>query len=165
MGETRHHRIGLGERAFGQRELQIGELRVERVDLVADVETEIRRHLIIARARRMQAPGCGADQFRQTRLDIHVDVFERARENEFAAVDLGLDLLQPLRNLRGVVAGDNPAFGEHGDMRERATNVLRAKTLVKIDRDVDGFQNRVGCALKAPAPYLARHFFPGACAR
>ena len=53
-----------------------------------DPEAEIDGDLIIARARRMQPPRRCADQFSQSRLDIHVDVFELARKREFSRLYL-----------------------------------------------------------------------------
>jgi hypothetical protein len=47
-----------------------------------DPEAEIERHLVVARACGVQPPGGRADQFGKPRLDVHVDVFELAREDE-----------------------------------------------------------------------------------
>ena len=55
---------------------------------VADIETEIGRDLVVARARGVQPAGGGADQLGQPALDIHMDVFERALEVEAALADL-----------------------------------------------------------------------------
>ncbi len=164
MGEARHDAPRFLHRALGHGELQIGKLRLERVDLVADIETEVRRHLIIARARRVQAPGGRADELGKPGFDVHVNIFERARKLERAAVDLGADLRQAFGDLRGVFRRDDALLAQHRDMSERAADVLGPETLVEIDGDVDGLQNRVGCALEASAPYLARHLYPGACA-
>ncbi len=164
MGEARHDAAGLFLCALDHGELEIRKLGVQRVDLVAYIQAEIRRHLIVARARRVQAARSRADQLREPRLGVHVDVFERAGEFEFAALDLAGDLRQAFGDLRRIFLGDDPLLREHGDMSERAANVLGSETLVKIDGDVNGLQNRVGCALEATAPYLARHFYPGACA-
>ena len=59
MGEARHHRAGKFERLGGERQLQHAERAVERADLVAHIEPEIGRHLIVARARRVQLAGPG----------------------------------------------------------------------------------------------------------
>src|SRR6202035_4579125 len=48
--------------------------RMRGIDGVADIEPEIGRHLVVARARGMQPPGGGPDQFAQPALDIHVNV-------------------------------------------------------------------------------------------
>ena len=89
MGEARHDRFGLGIGPFDQRQLQHLDLRQQRIDRIAHIESEIRRHLVVARARRMQASGRIADQLAQPRFHVHVDVFEGARKVELLRVDLG----------------------------------------------------------------------------
>ena len=59
-----------------------------RVDRVAHPEPEIGRDLIVARARGMQPPRRRPDQLGEPALDVHVNVFERALEVEFAGFDL-----------------------------------------------------------------------------
>ena len=55
---------------------------------VAAEEAERGRHLVVARARRVQPAGAGADQLGEPGFDVHVDVLEPAREPEVAAIDL-----------------------------------------------------------------------------
>ena len=71
-----------------KRQLERAERAIDRADLVSDIEPEVRRHLVVARARGMQPPGSRADQFRKPVLDVHMDVFERALELELARADL-----------------------------------------------------------------------------
>src|SRR5260221_520544 len=59
----------------------------------ADPEAEIGRDLVVARARGVEAPGDGADQLGEPRLDVEVDVFVGFAEHKGAAVDLAADLL------------------------------------------------------------------------
>ncbi len=70
-----------------QRQLQHLDLRQQRIDGVAHIEPEIGRHLVVARARRVEPPGGIADQLAQARFDVHVDVFERARKVELLRFD------------------------------------------------------------------------------
>jgi len=88
MREARHHRAGVLERLLGQGPLIVGEQPVEVVDARSDPQPEIGRDLVIARARRVQPPGCRPDQIGQPALDVHVDVFKRAIEFELARADL-----------------------------------------------------------------------------
>ena len=55
-----------------------------RVDGVAHPQPEIGRDLIVARARGVQPPRRRPDQVGEPALDIHMDVLERALEDEFA---------------------------------------------------------------------------------
>ena len=88
MGEARHHGAGMFQRPRRQRLLEGGQRRIGLVDGVADIEAEIGRDLVVARARGVQPPRGGPDQFRQPALDIHVNVLERALEVERALGDL-----------------------------------------------------------------------------
>ena len=58
---------------------------------LAHPEAEIGRHLVVARARGVQPPGGGADQFGEPRLDIEVDILVRLAEGESARRDLAAD--------------------------------------------------------------------------
>ena len=51
----------MGERLLRQHALQMREPCVDAVDRITDIEAEVRRHLIVARARRMQPPRRLAD--------------------------------------------------------------------------------------------------------
>jgi len=86
MGEARHHGVGMGERRFGERALVGGQAGVEAVDGIAHPQAEVGRDLVVARARGVQTAGRCADQFGEPRLDIHVDVLERALEGERAGL-------------------------------------------------------------------------------
>ena len=88
MGEARHHRAGVLKRLLGQRQLIGGERGVDGVDRIAHPQPEIGRHLVVARARGVQAAGRRADEIGQPALDVHMNVFERALEGESAALDL-----------------------------------------------------------------------------
>ena len=91
MGESGHYGGAMRQCFFGQR-LLIGRDRfVDRVDGGPNPEPEIGCHLVVARARGVQPPGRRPDQFRQPALDIHMDVFERSLECEFAALDFHQD--------------------------------------------------------------------------
>ena len=87
MGEARHHGRGMFQRAAGQGMLERGQRRIGLVDRVADIEPEIGRHLVVARARGVQPSRGRPDQFGKPALDIHMDVFERALELERALAD------------------------------------------------------------------------------
>ena len=82
-------RLGLVE----QRGLQIAHCCVEPIDRAAHPQAEIGCDLVVARARSMQPPGGGADQFGEPRLDIQVDVLVLLAEDEGARCDLAADLL------------------------------------------------------------------------
>jgi hypothetical protein len=45
---------------------------------IADIEAEVGRHLVVARAGGVQPSGGLADQFFEPALDVHVNVFKAA---------------------------------------------------------------------------------------
>ncbi len=87
VGEARHDGGGMFQRPLRQRLLEGGQRRIRLVDRVADIKPEIGRHLVVARARGMQPPSGGTDQFAEPALDIHVNVLERALEIERSLAD------------------------------------------------------------------------------
>src|ERR1700726_3336776 len=93
MGKPRHYACCIGERLFGKRPLEAAQLLIERVDGVANPEAEIERDLIVARARRVKPPRHGSDQLRKPRLDVHMNVFERARKIERSSLDFAGDFV------------------------------------------------------------------------
>ena len=88
MGETGHDPIGPGLCLVQQRLDQRQQSAFGGVELVAGPQLEICRHLIVARPARVQTPCRFADDFFQARLDVHVNVFQRGRIREGAALDL-----------------------------------------------------------------------------
>ena len=68
MRETGHDHIGGIGRAGRQRQLQHGDVAVDGVDGVAYPELQISGDLIVARPRRVQPAGDGADELGSTLL-------------------------------------------------------------------------------------------------
>ena len=91
MGEARHDggSVALGLRQ--KRPLERVEPGIGPRAGLPHPEPQIGRHLIVARARRMQPSGRLADQFGEAGLHIHVDVLEFAPEGEAAFGDLVAD--------------------------------------------------------------------------
>ncbi len=87
MGKSRHHGRGMFQRAGSQRMLEGGQRRIGLVDGVADIEPEIGRDLVVARACGVQPSRGRTDQFGEPALDVHMDVFERALELERPLAD------------------------------------------------------------------------------
>ena len=137
MREARHHAGREGERLLGERRLQPGELPVEGVDRVARPEPHIGRDLVVARARGVEPPRRRADEVGEPLLDVHVDVFERPREREGAALDLGRDGLEPALDRGHILARQDPGGAEHRRMRQGAADVVGSKPLVEADGSVD----------------------------
>ena len=157
MGEARHHRSGMLERLGRERELERAKRAVDRADLVPDIEPEIRRHLVVARARGMQLAGHRPDQLGEPALDIQMNVLERAREFELAGLDLGHDLVEAAGDLLRLFGRDDAGRAEHGDMRLRGENIVPPQPLVEVDGGVYLLHDLGGTCGEAAAPHGVRH--------
>ena len=73
------------------------EQRADGVDLVAQPQPHVGRHLVVARAAGVQPLAGVADALRQARLDVEVHVLELELPLERAGLDLGGDLRPGLR--------------------------------------------------------------------
>src|SRR3984885_4873730 len=92
MGEARHDGCRAVQRTGGEGALQLGDLQKDRVDRVAHPEAEIDGDLVVARARGVQPAGYRADDLGKAAFDVHMDVFERARERKCPRLDFAFDL-------------------------------------------------------------------------
>ena len=86
--EARHDRVGMLLGAIEESGDEAGQRLLRSLQLFLHPEAEVERDLVVARAGGVQPAGGRTDQRRQPRLDVHVDVFELAREFEIAAFDL-----------------------------------------------------------------------------
>ncbi len=131
--------------------------RDQRVDRVAHPEAEVDRDLVVARAGGVQPPGGGADDVGEPALDVHMDVFERAREGELARLDFALDLGETLGDGLGVRGLDDPLAGQHGDMGQGAGDVLGGELAVEVDRGVDLLHDFGRAGGEPAAPHRVAH--------
>ena len=128
--------------------------RLGPIHRVAHPEPEIRRYLVVSRARGVQPPGGGADAFGEPRLDVEVDVLQLGLELEIAALDFRLHLVEPLEDRATVGVGNDLLAHQHRAVRLGRRDVLGVKPLVKVDRGVDPLHQLVGADGEAPAPHL-----------
>ena len=91
--EARHDRAGMRLGLARHRQHQRADLRADVVERVAHPHLEVERDLVVARARRVQPPRRRADQLGEAGFDVHVNVFERAREREGPGLDFAGDLV------------------------------------------------------------------------
>ncbi len=135
--EARHHDVRVRLSLLGERPLQLRQQPIELIDVIAHIQPEIERHLVVARPCRVQAPGSGANQLGKPALHVHVDVFELHGEFKFAALDLSPNLLQALQDLACVGLGDDPLARQHFGVRLGAGDILGRHGLVEADRRVN----------------------------
>ena len=139
---TGHDRVRVLFGEIEQRAAERSQLGRQVVDRRAKPQAEIGGDLIIARARRVQALAGNAHQCRQAPFDIEVNVFERAREFELAALDLALNLREAGFNRAEIVGGDDLRVREHARMRPRRDDVDFRQAPIEIDRRVEALHAR-----------------------
>ena len=100
----------------------------------------------------MQPAGGRADDLRQPRLHVHVDVLEVLAEDELAALDLALDPVEPALDRRLILGLEHADRREHGGVSLGAGDVLGGEALVEADRRVDRAHDLGGLGGKAAAP-------------
>ena len=159
MGEAGHDHGRAVQRTRGERALQLGDLGQHGVDRVAHPEAEIDGDLVVARARGVQPPGRRADDLGQAAFDVHMDVFERARERKRSCLDFASDLGETLGDRLGVGGFDDALGGEHGEMGLGRRDILGGQLAVEIDRGVD-LLHRLG---RTPGEPAAPHRVAHAC--
>ena len=88
MSKSWHHPIGTGLRLGEARSQESDEPLLCRVQLIADPKPKISGHLIIPATSRMQPTRRFPDNVLQSRLNIHVNVFQGGRKFELSGLDL-----------------------------------------------------------------------------
>ena len=133
--------------------LQALDLAQDEVDLVAQVQSNVGGHLVVAAAAGVQLLAGDANAVGQARLDVHVHVFQVDAPLETAGLDLGQDLRQSRDN--GVALGirQHAHFRQHGRVRDRTADVLTVHALVKIDRRGEFGHKGVSRFAEAAAPH------------
>src|SRR6266581_1754014 len=91
------------------------------------------------------------------RDDAGVNVLQRALEGKLAALDLRADRVQALRDLAGILAGEDALLRQHFGVGLGRGNVLGVEGAVDPDRRVDLFHDGVGLRAEPAAPHLVAH--------
>jgi hypothetical protein len=103
-------------------------------DAFAQIEPQVGRDLVVARAARVQAlPGL-ARELDQAPLDVAMHVLVRLGPLKRAGLDLGADLREPLLDLREIGLADHAGRGEHAGVGEGGLDVVRGEPAVVGDR-------------------------------
>ena len=135
MGEARHDGAGMLLGLREQRPLQRQQALIGALAGGAHPEAEIGRHLVVARAGGVQPPGRRADQLGQPRLDVEMDVFQFALEDELALGDFLFDLLQALQD---GLASSLEMMPSVASMRACAFEPARSSTARRLSKSMEG---------------------------
>ena len=129
-----HDRREVAPREANQRGAKFGDQRDHGGQLVAQIQPQVERDLIVARTPGVQlAPGL-ADQRDQPALDREVDVFIGNVEFEQAPLDLIFDTLESADDRTHFAGLEQADFREHLRMRDRSANIVPKKPPVKRQR-------------------------------
>ncbi len=129
----------------------------ELIQLVTEIQPDIQRDLVVPAAACMQLSAQRADQFRQSSLDRHVNVFIAGRKAESPAIEFCLHRFKP--------AHDNPRFtrSQHTCLAQRLAmgnttlNVMCVEPTVDRHRHGERFDQTVRLFPKSSLPGLARN--------
>jgi hypothetical protein len=136
-----------------QRGLQLRQQRLQRVDLAAQPQPHVGRHLVVARAAGVQPLAGVAHQLRQAGLDVEVNVFEVELPLEAPRLDLFADLRHAALDVGQVLRRDDALRRQHLGVREAALDVGLPQALVE--------EHAGGVALDQLAHRLRKQRGPG----
>jgi len=88
----------------------------DQIDPVAQPQTDIGGHLIVAGAASVQLLAGDADPLGKARLDVHVHVFKRHRPFEPAVGNFLFNLIQPLQQAVQILITQYTDFMQHARM-------------------------------------------------
>jgi len=145
---------------MGRSEIQQGGLQAQefggnQVDLITQVQADVRGDLIVAGAAGVQLFTHGTDTIGEAGLDVHVDIFQFYRPVKLIVFYVGLDGLQALDDDLALRRGQHPNLGQHRGVGNGAGDVLSVHAAVKANRSGEGFDKGVRRFVKTPGPGFA----------
>ena len=134
MRITRHDGFGVFVCDIAEDLYQRNYQSAEFLYCVAQVQPDIKSHLVVPGTGSVQALAYVAKALREFRFDEHVDIFCSHVELQLAAFDICEDLFQTTDKLQAVVHADYALFAEHCGMRDAALDILFVHSSVKRNR-------------------------------
>src|SRR5438034_6218941 len=127
---------------------------VDARDYVLQIEAFVEGDLVVARAARVKLAGDVADQFLESPLDVHVDVFELGPERERTGRELAPDGLEAAHDRVALGGREEPGTAERLRPRDAARQVPGPEALVEGERSGEALRRRIGGAREAARPRL-----------
>ena len=115
-------------------------------------KARVGRHLVVARAARMETLARLADASRELGLDGHVNVLVVDIERKVAGVDIGADLIKSRTDRLGIILADDPLCREHPGMSLGTRDVLTIQVLVDRQRCAELLRDLRHASLKTASP-------------
>jgi hypothetical protein len=135
-----------------ERSLQVFEAPVNLRSRATHEQLEIRRHLVIAAARRMQLAPYIARAGNERLLDVHVDVFELGPKRERSRLNFARNLVERRDDHLALVAGQQANLRKHLRMGFGAANIDPGQPAIKANRLSKPLDSRVCRLLESTPP-------------
>ena len=117
-----------------ERPLKPLEAKGDPLKVVAEIQPEVQRHLIVSTASGVQFSADGTDEFRDSTFHGHVNVLVRIREGEPTFPQLRSDAPEPAHEQTAFRPGENLGFFQSLTMGETAQNVIFEQVSVEGKR-------------------------------
>ena len=158
VSEPRHHAFGVLVGKIEERALQRPDEPERLIDRRAQEQADVRRDLVVARARGVQALAGLSGELDQPALDIEMNVLVRLVPLERAGLYFFADPGESFLDFRKIVLADDASRPQHARVGERALDVMVREALVERDRGRE-MLHEFGRGLGKPArPGLVRGF-------
>ena len=148
----RHQRLAGVRGAIGERGHDLGHGALQHRDLPPQIEPQVERHLLVARAAGVQAPAGVADALDELTLDEAVHVFVGTGHPLRVAAALFEDGGERAHDGGDVVARQHAGGAERLGPRDAAGDVVLEERAVEAERDAEVEGRRIGGRLEAAVP-------------
>ncbi len=111
--------------------------------VIAHVEREIRRHLIVARPSRVDLPARSTGKLGDPPLDRHVDIHVARLEREATFREFALHLIERGVNGLAIALRDDASGGEHRGVGAGLRHVVRPEPAIHVQRAIERLKERV----------------------
>ncbi len=154
VSEARHDGFHLALGQIQQGRLETGDGRTQGIDLGAQPQAHVRRHLVVARAPGVELLAGLADVGGEGRFHVHVDVFQGDGPGKITPFDARAHPLQPGNNSVPLGLGQDALARQHGGMGDGALDIVGVEPAVEIDGGGEGLDKGVRGFVETPSPGL-----------
>jgi hypothetical protein len=119
---------------------------------ITGIQAQVKRHLIIAAARRVQGLGDRPDQPPQHLVNLGVDILRGRVRAEPPACDAAENLPQSVDETAGVASRDDAARPQHGRVGDGADHVVFRQAMIHRDAGGEPLHHRIRPRRKPSTP-------------
>ena len=159
VGVAGNDGVRVGLRLVGDDGDERPELRLDLAALLPEPEAKVQGHLVVAAAGGVELLAHIPQPLREDLLHEHVDVLRGGVDGELPALDDRQDVREPLRQLGGLLFGQDALLGQHGRVGQGAGDVLAVHTAVKMDGGVEVIRRLIQLSRRPSGPHLRHNRF------